>query len=76
MKTQWALCAGLTGLAAGLFLGLAFAPQSGQKTRLLVKQKSRDGLDRLRAGGEQLQDLAVDVIDAGKTAYKDAAAHS
>lgn len=73
MKTQWAFCAALTGLAAGLFLGLAFAPQSGKKTQLLVKQKTRDGLDKLRAGSEHLQDLATDAVDAGKTAYRSAA---
>lgn len=74
MKTQWAFCAGLTGLAAGLFLGLAFAPRSGRETQLLVKQKTRDGLDKLRASAEHLQDRATDAFDAGKIAYQNAAA--
>ena len=62
MKTQWAFCAGLAGLATGVFLALAFAPQSGKETQALVKEKTRQGLDRLAAGskkvGAQLRDLA------------------
>jgi gas vesicle protein len=61
MKVEWAFCAGLAGLAAGVFLALAFAPQSGKDTRSLVKQKTRESLDQLSASGKtigaQLQDL-------------------
>jgi gas vesicle protein len=66
MKTSWVFCAGLTGLAAGVFLALAFAPQSGKETQALVKQKTRQGLDRLAAGGKRVGGQLRDLADQGK----------
>jgi gas vesicle protein len=78
MKTSWVFCAGLAGLATGVFLALAFAPQSGKETQALVKQKTRQGLDRLAAGskkvGGQLRDLAEqgkDLAARGKDEVSD-----
>jgi gas vesicle protein len=78
MKNQWVFCAGLAGLATGVFLALAFAPQSGKETQALVKQKTRQGLDRLTAGGKkvggQLRDLAdqgMDLAARGKEEVSD-----
>ena len=66
MKTQWAFCAGLTGLAAGIFLGLALAPQSGKETQALVKQKTLDGLDQLVGTGKKAVAHLQDLTDKGK----------
>jgi gas vesicle protein len=89
MKTQWMFCAGLAGLATGVFLTLAFAPQSGKETQELVKQKARQGFDRLAAGSKKMgaqlasqgRDLAArgkdelsDALDAGKQVYDNVAA--
>jgi gas vesicle protein len=66
MKTSWVFCAGLTGLAAGVFLALAFAPQSGKETQTLVKRKTRQGLNRLAAGGKMVGEELLDLADQGK----------
>jgi|GEM_PF-6673009 len=73
MTTSRAVCAGLAGLAAGVFLALAFAPRSGKQTQALVKQKTRQGLDRLGAGGKKigghlrdLGDQATELTARGK----------
>ncbi len=65
MKTSWVFCAGLAGLAAGVFLALAFAPQSGKETQALIKQKTRQGLDRLAAGGKKVGGQLRDLADQG-----------
>src|ERR1035438_958831 len=65
MKTSLVFCAGLAGLAAGVFLALAFAPQSGKETQALVKQKTRQGLDRLAAGGKKVGGQLRDLADQG-----------
>ena len=68
MKTQWMFCAGLAGLATGVFLTLAFAPQSGKETQDLVKQKARQGLDRLTAGSKKMGTKLHDLADQGRDA--------
>lgn len=79
MNSNRVLCAGLTGLAAGVFLGLAFAPRSGKETQALLRQKTREGLDQLAGGGQligtQLQDLAdkgTELAARGKDQVTDA----
>jgi gas vesicle protein len=78
MKTEWMFCAGLTGLAAGVFLGLALAPQSGKETRELVKEKTREGFDELAAKGKKLaarsKEQVSDALEAGQRAFQDAVA--
>jgi gas vesicle protein len=89
MKTQWMFCAGLAGFATGVFLALAFAPQSGKETQDLVKQKARQGLDRLTTGGKKMgtqlaaqgRDLAArgkeeisDALETGRQVYDNVAA--
>ena len=66
MKTQWMFCAGLAGFATGVFLALAFAPQSGKETQDLVKQKARQGLDRLTTGGKKMSGQLHDLADQGR----------
>jgi len=71
----------LTGLAAGLSLGILFAPQSGEKSRRLIRNKAQDGNDLLKSSvnqgqeyikrqGKELLDEANDLIDRGKNAVK------
>lgn len=66
MKSNKMLCAGLTGLAAGVFLGLAFAPRSGKATQALLKRKTREGLDELAASGKRVGAQIQDLTDKGK----------
>jgi gas vesicle protein len=66
MKTQWVFCAGFAGLATGVFLALAFAPQSGKETQDLVKQKARQGFDRLAVGGNKIGGKLQNLADQGK----------
>ena len=65
MKSEWVVC-GFAGLAAGVILGLAFAPQSGEETQALVKQKTREGLDQLAAGGKKVATQVQDIVGKGK----------
>jgi len=66
MNSNRMLCAGLTGLAAGVFLGLAFAPRSGKETHALLRQKTREGLDQLAARGKKVGTQLKDLADKGK----------
>lgn len=66
MKSNKMLCVGLTGLAAGVFLGLAFAPRSGKATQALLRQKTREGLDQLAASGKKVGAQIQDLADKGK----------
>jgi len=66
MNSNRVLCAGLTGLTAGVFLGLAFAPRSGKETQALLKQKTRESLDQLAASGKKVGAQIQDLADRGK----------
>lgn len=66
MNSNKVLCAGLTGLAAGVFLGLAFAPRAGKETKALLRQKTREGLDQLAASGKRVGAQVQDLADRGK----------
>jgi gas vesicle protein len=55
------------GLGLGVAAGLLLAPQSGEETRTLLKNRADDGKDYLRRQGESLRDSAADVLDRGKT---------
>ena len=66
MNSNRVLCVGLTGLAVGVLLGLAFAPRSGKATQALVRQKTREGLDQLAASGKKVGAQIQDLADRGK----------
>jgi gas vesicle protein len=70
-----------TGLGAGLSLGILFAPQSGEESRRLIRNKAQDGNDLLKSSvaqgqeyikrqGKELLDEANELIDRGKNAVK------
>ena len=71
----------LTGLGAGLSLGIFFAPQSGEESRRLMANKAQAGKDRLKSSVDQGQryikrqrkelfDEANGLFDRGKNAMK------
>jgi gas vesicle protein len=50
---------GLTGAAVALFL----APQSGQRTRSLINQQIRDGVDRGRKARERIASKGREALE-------------
>ena len=60
------------GLGLGVAAGLLFAPQSGEETRNLLKNRADDGTDYLRRRGEELRDSATEAMGRGKEAVSDA----
>ncbi len=55
------------GLGVGVAVGMLFAPQSGEETRGLIKNKAQEGGDYLKRRGNELADSAADLVDKGKT---------
>jgi len=55
----------LTGIGAGLGLGLLRAPRSGERTRLLLRRKAGDGADYLRQRGTDARDAATEAFRDG-----------
>ena len=71
----------LSGLGAGLSLGVFFAPQSGEESRRLMAKKAQAGKDFLKISVDQAQrciklqrkelfDEANGLFDRGKNAVK------
>lgn len=50
----------IAGAAAGLTLGLLFAPESGEETRKKVKKAAIDGVDQMKDAYADLKDEAAD----------------
>jgi gas vesicle protein len=58
----------LAGLGTGLALGVLFAPNSGEETRMYLADSARQGLDKAKAKGEEFSRRAQDVVTRGKEA--------
>ena len=56
------------GLGVGVAVGLLFAPNSGEETRALIKNKALEGSDYLKRRGEELKESAGEMIDKGRDA--------
>ncbi len=56
----------LLGLGIGVGLGLVFAPQSGEETRDLLKNKADEGKDYLKRQSEGLRGSASEMVDKGR----------
>lgn len=54
------------GLGVGVAVGLLFAPQSGEETRDILKNKADDAKDRLRRRGQEFRESAEDAISRGR----------
>jgi gas vesicle protein len=68
----------LTGLAAGVAVGILFAPQNGAETRDLIGRKADEGKEALKEQGLRLKkqamvvrDRANDLMEQGKEALKE-----
>jgi gas vesicle protein len=71
------------GLGMGAILGLVFAPQSGEDTRALLREKAQDGIDeavargkkvarRAQATADSAREFVNNAVEAGQGAYREA----
>jgi gas vesicle protein len=66
-------CGFLIGLAAGAGLGILLAPRSGERTRLLLRGRARDGATYLREQGAAVREAAAGAIrDSTRKVAKEA----
>jgi gas vesicle protein len=56
----------LAGMAAGAALALLLAPNSGEETRDLIRQKAEDGKEFVNAKRDELLRKADRVVERGK----------
>src|SRR6478672_1052483 len=56
----------LAGLGAGLALGVLFAPNSGEETRMYLADSARQGLDKAKVKGEEISRRAQEAVNRGK----------
>jgi gas vesicle protein len=71
------------GLGVGAILGMIWAPQSGEETRALLREKAQDGIDEAVAQGRKVarkaqratdsaREFVNEAVDAGQSAYREA----
>lgn len=71
------------GLGVGAIVGMMWAPQSGEETRALLREKAQDGIDEAVAQGKRVarkaqratdsaKEIVNDAMDAGQSAYREA----
>ena len=71
------------GLGVGAIVGMMWAPQSGEETRALLREKAQDGIDEAVAQGKRVarkaqratdsaKEFVNDAMDAGQSAYREA----
>jgi len=77
----------LAGVGTGGALALLFAPQSGKESQEWIAEKAREGVNQVKAKGQELREQAqewidrgkqrsVDAVQTGKDAYRQAAEKS
>jgi len=54
------------GLGLGVAVGVLFAPQSGEETRRLLRDKADEGADYVRRRSTELRETAADTLERGK----------
>ena len=54
------------GLGIGVGVGVLFAPQSGQETRGLIKNKADEGKDYIKRRSTEIRDQAGNIVDKGR----------
>ena len=57
----------LTGAAIGAAIALLYAPQSGEETRRLIRQKAEEGGEQLTVQGRDLVDRGRDLYEKGRS---------
>jgi len=55
------------GFGIGVAVGILFAPQSGEETRALIRDKTGEGTEYLKKRSEALYDSAGDLVEKGKS---------
>jgi gas vesicle protein len=71
------------GVGVGAVVGMLWAPQSGEKTRALLREKAQDGIDDAVAHGKKVaskaqratetaREFVSDAVEAGQRSYKEA----
>jgi gas vesicle protein len=71
------------GLGVGAILGLVLAPQSGEETRALLREKVLEGIDEAVSQGKRVarkaqkaadsaREFVNDAVEAGQGAYREA----
>jgi gas vesicle protein len=71
------------GLGMGAILGLVLAPQSGEDTRALLREKAQEGIDEAVSQGNRVarkaqraadsaREFVNDAVEAGQGAYREA----
>ena len=56
----------LVGLGVGVGIGMLFAPNSGQETREMMKNKAGEGTEYLKQRGSELKDVTTGWVDKSK----------
>lgn len=85
MRKNWPeiTSAFVIGLGVGAIVGMMWAPQSGEETRALLREKAQDGIDEAVAQGKRVarkaqratdsaKEFVNDAMDAGQSAYREA----
>lgn len=60
----------LLGIGIGVAVGVLFAPQSGEETRRLLKDKAEEGADFVRRRTSEVQDQASDLYERGRQGFQ------
>ena len=61
------------GLGVGAILGLVLAPQSGEDTRALLREKAQEGIDEAVSQGKRVARKAQKAADSAREFVNDAA---
>ena len=56
----------LVGLGVGVGIGMLFAPNSGQETREMMKNKAGEGTEYLKQRGSEIKDVTTGWVDKSK----------
>ncbi|MGA2589783.1 MAG: YtxH domain-containing protein [Bryobacteraceae bacterium] len=63
----------VAGTVVGMTAAILLAPQSGEKTRKFISDKTQQGKDAVTETGKDVYDRSKDIIDKGRQLVEDAA---